>query len=86
MFVKKGCAMAVQNADIAAIFNQMADLQKIGDANVFRVRAYRDAARIIGDLPRPVTRMLAHGEDLAGKIAEIAAPGHLKQLDAVKSL
>lgn len=83
--------MAVQNADIAAIFNQMADLLEIGDANVFRVRAYRDAARIIGDLPRPVTRMLAQGEDLedlpgigrdlAGKIAEIAATGHLKQLD-----
>ena len=83
--------MSVQNADIADIFNQIADLLDIRDANTFRVRAYRNAARTITDLPRPVREMLAEdekledlpgiGKDLAGKIKEIVETGHLRQLD-----
>lgn len=83
--------MAVQNADIAAILNQIADLLEIGDANVFRVRAYRNAARTVSELSRPVTEMLVSdeglhhlpgiGKDLATKIAEIAATGRLRQLE-----
>ena len=56
--------MAVQNADIAAIFTQMADLLEIQGANPFRVRAYRNAARTVSDLPRPVSDMLTIGEDV----------------------
>ena len=83
--------MPVQNADIADIFNQIADLLDIKDANAFRVRAYRNAARTITDLPRPVREMLAEdekledlpgiGKDLAGKIKEIVDTGHLRQLE-----
>ena len=83
--------MPVQNADIADIFNQIADLLDIKDANAFRVRAYRNAARTITDLPRPVREMLAEdekledlpgiGKDLAGKIKEIVETGHLRQLE-----
>jgi DNA polymerase (family 10) len=86
--------MAVQNADIAAIFNQMADLLEIQGANPFRVRAYRNAARTVSDLPRPVKDMLADdkdlrdlpgiGEDLAGKIEEIVQTGRLAQLDELE--
>jgi DNA polymerase (family 10) len=86
--------MAVQNIDIAAIFNQMADLLEIQGANAFRVRAYRNAARTIGDLPRPAGEMLAEGEDLqdlpgigqdlAAKIEEIVRTGRLKKLDALE--
>ena len=36
--------MPVHNADIAAIFDKIANLLEIGDANPFRVRAYRNAA------------------------------------------
>ena len=37
--------MPVHNADIAAIFEEIADLQEIRGNNSFRIRAYRNAAR-----------------------------------------
>ena len=39
--------MPVQNAEIAAIFDQTADLLEIKGENPFRVRAYRRAARTV---------------------------------------
>ena len=42
--------MPSHNADIAAIFEEIADLLEIEGANPFRIRAYRNAARTIGDL------------------------------------
>jgi len=40
--------MPVSNADIAKVFDEIADLLELGDENPFRVRAYRNAARIVG--------------------------------------
>ena len=37
--------MPVHNADIAAIFGEIADLLEIRGNNPFRIRAYRNAAR-----------------------------------------
>lgn len=37
--------MPVHNADIAAAFEEIADLLEIEGSNPFRIRAYRDAAR-----------------------------------------
>ena len=83
--------MPVHNAEIADIFDHVADLLEIEDANPFRVRAYRNAARTIRDLNRSLAEMLAAGadladlpdigDDLAGKIAEIVETGHLSLLD-----
>jgi len=83
--------MPVHNEDIAVIFDEMADLLEIEDANPFRVRAYRNAARTIRGLGRELQEMLADGEDLtrlpgigkdlAAKIEEILATGHAKALD-----
>jgi len=83
--------MPVVNAEIASQLDQVADLLDIEGANPFRVRAYRKAARLIGDLSRNVTDMLAAGEkleelpgigkDLAEKIAVIAHGEHLPMLD-----
>jgi DNA polymerase (family X) len=83
--------MAVHNADVARIFDRLADLLEIEGANPFRVRAYRDAARIIGDLPQDVAALLAAGkdltelhgigEDLAGKVEEIVTTGRLALLE-----
>ena len=39
--------MPVHNADIAAIFEQIAELLELQGANPFRVRAYRNAARTV---------------------------------------
>ena len=53
--------MLVHNADIAAIFDEIADLLEIESANPFRVRAYRNAARTLRDLDRDVAAMIAEG-------------------------
>jgi DNA polymerase (family X) len=82
--------MPVHNADIAAIFDEIADLLEIEGENPFRIRAYRNAARTLQDLGRDLAEMVRHGEDLselpgigedlAGKIAEIVATGSCKAL------
>lgn len=82
--------MPVHNSEIADIFDRMAILLEIQGANPFRVRAYGNAARTVGELPRSVVDLLAEGEDLsklpgigkdlAGKIAEIADTGRLTAL------
>jgi DNA polymerase (family X) len=87
--------MPVHNADVARIFAKMADLLEIAGANQYRVRAYRNAARTIGDLPRNVADMVAKdedllalagiGKDLAGKIVEIVATGRLAQLKELET-
>jgi DNA polymerase (family 10) len=86
--------MPVQNAEIAAMFDQTADLLEIKGENQFRVRAYRRAARTIEGLPKSVGNLLSAGtdlselpgigKDLAGKIADIVKSGHFDLLDALK--
>jgi len=80
----------VSNAEIADKFERLADLLELQDDNPFRVRAYRNAARVIEGLPRPLAEMLAAGEDLdelpgigaaiAEKIATIVKTGKLPAL------
>lgn len=87
--------MAVHNADIAGLFNRLADLLEIDNANPFRIRAYRRAAQTIEDLPKSAAEMVASGEDLselpgigkdlAGKIAEIVETGRLGMLEEVEA-
>lgn len=50
--------MPVHNADIARVFEEIADLLEIQEANPFRVRAYRNAARMLGDLRLDVAATL----------------------------
>ena len=50
--------MPVHNADITAVFEEIADLLEIEGSNPFRIRAYRNAARTLRDLPREVGAML----------------------------
>jgi DNA polymerase (family X) len=80
------------NAEISAVFEQVADLLEFQGANQFRVRAYRNAARTIHDLPesaadivRDPNRSLADfegiGKDLAEKIAELVKTGTLPMLE-----
>lgn len=86
--------MPIHNADIAKIFNKVADLLEIEGANPFRVRAYRNAARTVSALSRSVADMVAQGQslselpgigkDLAGKIKEIIESGKLSQLQELE--
>ena len=87
--------MAVHNADIASLFNRLADLLEIEGANAFRIRAHRRAAQTIEDLPVGAAEMIAKGEDLAelpgigadlsAKVHEIVATGRLKLLEEVEA-
>lgn len=87
--------MPVHNAEIAALFDRLADLLEIEDANPFRVRAYRNAARTIASLGPSVAGLVAAGRDLselpgigkaiAEKIAIIVKTGRLPQLAEVEA-
>jgi len=82
--------MPVHNSDIAGIFIKIADLLSIKGDNPFRIRAYRDAARTLAELPGNVSDMVGRGEDLAklsgigkdlaGKIVELVETGSLGYL------
>jgi DNA polymerase (family 10) len=86
--------MPVQNAEIAAMFDQAAELLEIKGDNPFRTRAYRRAARVIEGLPKSVTSLLKAGEnlaelpgigkDLAGKIVVIVGTGKFDLLESLK--
>ncbi len=83
--------MPVHNADVAAVFEEIADLLEIEGSNPFRIRAYRNAARTLRDLPHEVGTMIDEGEDLtalpgigedlAGKIKEIVETGTAAALE-----
>lgn len=77
----------MQNPDIARLFDEVADLLEISGQNPFRIRAYRNAARVVRDYPRPLTDEVRRdadlteipgiGQDLAEKIQEIVTTGTL---------
>lgn len=80
------------NEQIAAVFQQLADLLEIQGANPFRLRAYRSAARTIQstadsfatlvDSDSDLTEYSGIGKDLAKQIVEVAQTGqHPKLLE-----
>lgn len=86
--------MPIHNSDISRIFHEVADLLEIRDANPFRIRAYRNAARTVAALPKSINQSLQEnedlselpgiGKDLAEKIHEIAECGKLGFLEQLK--
>jgi DNA polymerase (family 10) len=78
----------MENPEVAQLFDEVADLLELQSANPFRIRAYRNAARTIRDLPRSLAELVRDngkklaelpgiGDDLAGKIQTIVATGDL---------
>jgi len=86
-------AVPTHNREIAAKFDELADLLEIQGANAFRVRAYRNAARTIRDLPQTVAQLVRDGadltelpgigDDLANKTREIVETGELADLQKI---
>lgn len=83
------------NAAIAAVFEHVADLLEYQGENVFRVRAYRAAARTITGLveslasvraapDRRLTDLEGIGADLAKKIGELLDTGRLVFLEELE--
>ncbi len=75
----------LDNAAIARVFGQIADLLEIKGANPFKIRAYRNAADIVATTPEPVADLTESelldipgiGRDLAAKTRELADRGTL---------
>ena len=78
----------MNNARVADVFDEIADLLEFQGANPFRLRAYRNAARTIRDLPEPLESIAAApdrkltdiegiGEDLAEKIGTLLQTGEV---------
>ena len=73
----------MDNAAVARVLGEIADLLEIKGANAFKIRAYRSAADTIGPWPDPVVRMddkqlrdlPGVGKDLAAKIRELGETG-----------
>ncbi len=83
------------NADISAVFDHVADLLEYQGGNVFRVRAYRNASRVIGgmveslasvraDASRSLTDLEGIGADLAAKIEVLLDSGRLPLLQELE--
>jgi len=86
----------MQNAVIAAHFDELADLLELQGANPFRVRAYRNAARTIENVSQSIadlcvkpdhdlTEFAGIGKDLAGKIETLVQTGTLPQLEELRA-
>ncbi len=86
----------MQNAAIAALFDELAELLELQGANPFRVRAYRNAARTIEDSTASIADLVAEpghdltqlagiGKDLAEKIETIVQTGQLPQLTELRA-
>jgi DNA polymerase (family X) len=86
--------MPAHNTEIADALDQVADLLELEQENPFRIRAYRNAARVVRGLGTEVASLLARGEDLpkvrgigadlAGKIKELATRERLPLLDELR--
>lgn len=86
----------VTNSDIRAVFDQIADLLEFQGGNIFRVRAYRNAAHTIGTMVESLATILRDknqnltdfegiGSDLAKKIEVLIKTGGLPLLDELRA-
>ncbi len=83
--------LAMDNEKIAKVLGQLADLLEFTGANAFRLRAYRNGARKIKELPESISGLIDQGTDLvklegigksvAEKCIELCQTGRLKQMD-----
>ena len=62
----------MQNAEIARLLGEVADLLEISAGNPFKVRAYRNAARTVADYPDPLAELV---NDEAFDLTDLAGIG-----------
>ena len=82
------------NQEIAKVFEDLANLLDIKGENPFKIRAYKNAARVINSLSQSLEEMVKEGKDLttlpsigkeiAKKIEEIVKNGRLQKLEELK--
>ena len=84
----------ITNAEIAKMLSQTADLLEIKGENPFKIRAYRNAARIVENSSKDfnklvkedfdLTRLPGIGNDLSTYIKEIVTTGKFSKLEKLK--
>ncbi|MDD4879023.1 MAG: DNA polymerase/3'-5' exonuclease PolX [Candidatus Omnitrophica bacterium] len=83
----------MRNFEIAAMFNEMAELLETKDENPFKIRAYRKAAQSLESLTKDIEDIAKQGtlqeipgigRELAAKIEEIISTGKLKAYEKLK--
>ena len=80
----------MRNADVARLFEDIADMLEVQGDSAFRYNAYREAARQIASWPTPVEQLAAEqgleqipgvGKAIAAKIQEYLSTGRLGYYD-----
>ncbi|MBS3735123.1 MAG: DNA polymerase/3'-5' exonuclease PolX [Phycisphaerae bacterium] len=85
----------MENAQVADIFDEIADLIELQGGNAFRIRSYRNAARTVRDLSQRLEDLAAAGANFAdlanvgkstaGKIQEILDTGTCERLKELRA-
>ena len=84
----------MKNAEIAAIFEDIAHRLEIKKDNVFKIRAYRRVAHSIEQLPVEVEQLVREdrlkeipgaGEAITKKLTELITTGKLQYYEKLKS-
>ncbi len=76
----------MENDEVARLFTEIADLLEIKRENPFKIRAYRNAADIVGSLSEPASSLSEEdlralpgiGKEIAAKLAELFRTGSLR--------
>jgi DNA polymerase (family 10) len=83
----------MRNAEIASVFNEIADYLEVKGENPFRIRAYRRAAQAVEGLSEEIAAVALRGglldvpgigKDLAAKIQEYLANGTIAYLEGLR--
>lgn len=84
----------LNNADVAAALTEIAELLELKGEKSFRVRAYENAARTLGNLPEDVRTLVAEnrltkvkgiGEGIAKKVDELLSSGKMGYLEDLRA-
>jgi DNA polymerase (family 10) len=82
------------NAEIAAVFEDIAGMLRLKKDNIFKIRAYQKVARSITELNVPVEQLVAEGrlkevhgagEAIMKKITELVNTGRLAYYERLKA-
>ena len=85
---------SMTNEEIAAVFKDIAAMLALKKDNIFKIRAYRKAARAIAELPVAVATLADEnrlkeipgaGEAITAKITELLATGGLAYYERLKA-
>ena len=81
------------NAEIAAVFSDIAEMLRVKKDNIFKIRAYEKVARAIMEMDMPVEQLVAQdrigeipgaGEAITKKITELVGTGKLEYYEKLK--